>query len=599
MVISAFFVVILSLLFFFRHGIDITDEGLYLLSSKHPKDVLVCATSAYYFIHPLFKMVNFDIYGIRLVGMLILIFSGMLAGWAFYKSVSHSIEVGYSKMAEFAFAALGGLGAAVYYIWGIYSPGYNATIAWAVNLSAAFISFFHFQSENKLNPIRHSAIMAFFWGVIIAIGFFSKITSAAGLFLTAFLWILFTAPSGRSSFWTIMSFLSGFITVFIFFFLFMENIDIWFRHSFLNGWVAILITSGDSMNFCKRHAAEFFYSLKETLFVFRREILLLLATRLLIEFKKDKEKVFLYTSIFIVTLSIIIHAYIAHCFLGGFHHLYDAYVFFLLWIILLFLGPLIKAISFWLGAVDDDSSHFSISDRLKRIIFYFMLFLLPYIGAFGTGNPIMRNVVMNIAPWFCLFLLFWTNNIKSIWPCWFYKMIPALISMAAASQIITAPIISPYGINVNVLAQNELLTYGLSNSRIFLDKPTADFFVSLKQITSEAGFKPGDNILAFTDMAGVVFILGGRSPGVPWYMGKYMSLYHNKEYNEFGLSLISSEAIAKSLILQKMDDLSGMPNLMKYNINFPKDYVLLAQLIWPATNEIVKVWKPRLVKADK
>ena len=33
------------------------------------------------------------------------------------------------------------------------------------------------------------------------------------------------------------------------------------------------------------------------------------------------------------------------------------------------------------------------------------------------------------------------------------------------------------------------------------------------------GFRPGDPILGFTDLPGLVYLLGGTSPGVCWYMG--------------------------------------------------------------------------------
>ena len=55
----------------------------------------------------------------------------------------------------------------------------------------------------------------------------------------------------------------------------------------------------------------------------------------------------------------------------------------------------------------------------------------------------------------------------------------------------------------------------------------------VSEYKKENDFENGDDILALFDMPGLVYAVGGRSPGRPWYFGSLKTM----EQNEYFLSI--------------------------------------------------------------
>ena len=111
-------------------------------------------------------------------------------------------------------------------------------------------------------------------------------------------------------------------------------------------------------------------------------------------------------------------------------------------------------------------------------------------------------------------------------------------------------------------------------------------------MAQEDGFKPGGDVLGFFDMPGVVFALGGRSPGNPWYNCGYKG---SRAFAQKALSLVPPERLKRAFILETSGSAECMPDLAKFGINFPGDYILCGELVipYPWTKETVRFWKPR------
>lgn len=131
---------------------------------------------------------------------------------------------------------------------------------------------------------------------------------------------------------------------------------------------------------------------------------------------------------------------------------------------------------------------------------------------------------------------------------------------------------------------------GVPGTKLKLDPPTSEFFRKIHKIANDYGFKPGDDLLAFCSMPGMVFALGGRSPSSPWYSNGYKN---SKATNEMVLSFVPEERIKNAFILQNTEGADGFPDLAKFGINFPGDYILCGEMVWPATKDLVKLWKPK------
>ncbi|HKJ24865.1 MAG TPA: hypothetical protein VKB65_08600 [Myxococcota bacterium] len=74
---------------------------------------------------------------------------------------------------------------------------------------------------------------------------------------------------------------------------------------------------------------------------------------------------------------------------------------------------------------------------------------------------------------------------------------------------------APYGLRRPLYEQRERVE-GLPGVRV--DVATRSFLEASAGLMREAGFRPGDPVIAMDYMPGLVFYLGGRSPGWPFYM---------------------------------------------------------------------------------
>jgi hypothetical protein len=89
-------------------------------------------------------------------------------------------------------------------------------------------------------------------------------------------------------------------------------------------------------------------------------------------------------------------------------------------------------------------------------------------------------------------------------------------------------------------------------------------------------------------LPGIVYALGMRSPGLPWFLGGYRAA---KRAAEFVLGLVPREILNESLIL-RMGSEEYVLDLAKVGLDFPSKYRQRAQLQWPATDKRATVWRP-------
>lgn len=218
-----------------------------------------------------------------------------------------------------------------------------------------------------------------------------------------------------------------------------------------------------------------------------------------------------------------------------------------------------------------------------------LLSALPLLGAIGTGNPISLAVMLNLAPWFALLVLMletlgrWSQS----------RLLPAVGTLVlvifACSQIMTAGEVSPYRLNTALSSQVVPTELGIPPSTVRLDRDTSAFFESLRQAAHVCGLVAGDDILGFFNMPGVVFALGGRSPGGPWYNGGYPG---DRESNAFLLQLAGGTRVRTAYLLQNTTDAKVAELLAPFGAVFPDDYRLCGSARWPQTGATVRLWKP-------
>jgi hypothetical protein len=104
----------------------------------------------------------------------------------------------------------------------------------------------------------------------------------------------------------------------------------------------------------------------------------------------------------------------------------------------------------------------------------------------------------------------------------------------------------------NVWNLDSRIGAGPENGRIIVDASTADLVRRLDAAMRTGGFQAGDSIVALTDMPGLVYLLGGKSPGVPWYFGMSPRLAGpNGEFTRFVLESLPATTLEGSWILYR------------------------------------------------
>ena len=88
-----------------------------------------------------------------------------------------------------------------------------------------------------------------------------------------------------------------------------------------------------------------------------------------------------------------------------------------------------------------------------------------------------------------------------------------LVALAAV-QIVGGTVTASYGLHEGVRRQTVATSIGSPPSRLSLDPETHRLITALRRLTSACGFKEGDDLFAFYNMPGLVYALGGRSPGL-------------------------------------------------------------------------------------
>ena len=94
---------------------------------------------------------------------------------------------------------------------------------------------------------------------------------------------------------------------------------------------------------------------------------------------------------------------------------------------------------------------------------------------------------------------------------------------------------------------------GSERERLRLDTSTADLVFRLDAAMREKGFQTGDPIIALTDMPGLVYLLGGKSPGVPWYFGMSPRLAGEEgEFTRYVLSSLPTSLLEECWVLVRI-----------------------------------------------
>ena len=167
------------------------------------------------------------------------------------------------------------------------------------------------------------------------------------------------------------------------------------------------------------------------------------------------------------------------------------------------------------------------------------------------------------------------------------------LAVVAATAVTTAGE-SPYRLNTDLAAQVVDTETGSPPSRLRLDEASHAFFVEMGRMAAACGFTPGEDIVDLTGQApGLVFALGGLSPGSAWYAGGSPGSDEAAEHN---LSLVPDERRRRAWLLASSPGsrfaIEPAPVLRTFGIAFPEDFERCGAGVWPLIPLEIQLWRP-------
>ncbi len=148
-----------------------------------------------------------------------------------------------------------------------------------------------------------------------------------------------------------------------------------------------------------------------------------------------------------------------------------------------------------------------------------MLILLPVLQAAGTGNPILYLALSGYGAWAALVIWAWTglSTQRDGWPAWATGAVALVLLMSTATAAtVTGIWFSPYRTAPSADSTVRAPDVPVLSSLTF-DPVTAEdiagFVAALRPWTE----RPGRQVMAFDELAGLVLVVDGRSVGEAWY----------------------------------------------------------------------------------
>jgi len=181
------------------------------------------------------------------------------------------------------------------------------------------------------------------------------------------------------------------------------------------------------------------------------------------------------------------------------------------------------------------------------------LALVPFCASFGTNNVITLHAVSNICPLMLmsvLCVLVVTEKHRT----WAFALSCIVIAALSVVTFVRTFVINPSRLPEPIYHQRYAVIPGTNMSGLFVDPETKQMIDELKTLLDQGGFKAGDPILAFYDVPGLVYAVGGRSIGIPWFSA------YTPEMNLKGLDYVNKASYPRLFMVVTAG--SSVPDLL-------------------------------------
>ena len=543
---------------------DFTDEGLYLLVYQHPHEFPDSYTSYHRVGAVFFDLVGGNIIALRLLGFfltaLATFYFSLALTW-FLKGRSWSIFEDQGERVLLHLALQGSVLTA--YCWLPPTPNYNTMAGIGMLLSCGGILAFFSNSDPRRSIAKATlGILTIGGGLLLA--FLAKGSSAVGIVLISVILIgacNLIAFKEKFVFAVVVSIsvLGGGLLVF---FLIPSLSVSW--DFFLGSIVALTEGNGareiiirhwhESLEFAMRHVRSFVLPI-----LLAAGVSFFARSRFLVK-SSDRKESLVFWSIIGVLIAEVVLLIVKDAFSAGIQGRSRSFIGYTsLFLVLLTLRAGLP------GAALTISPY-----RLTGcVMFLIWLALMPFVTAAGTTHKIFINALLHVAPLAAAILLVAASVDKSLRRVIILPFAGLLVVGLSFSQFITGFVLTPYRTAPKWM-QTVPVAVGVPETILNLDPASAECIEKTKAALADAGFKPGDDILALYGLPGLVYAVGGVSPERPWFFDSEGS---SEDANNLrALKRIPKKRISKAYILLKDNDSRAFNQLLESGIAFPRLY---------------------------
>lgn len=565
-------------------GFDITDEGFYLLSYSYPAEYAVSSTGFHLLVSKILPASQVSVVGYRLASLISALFTAGIFSWGFRRWLIARQGTAPSSLLLLALFIVGNM---LQYAISARTLNYNGLNSLAIAVFSALV-LNYLASQG-----RKASAGLIIGGLAMGLDVFVKFSSSAIVLSSgALVLVLSVSPLQKRTFIRPLLLLGlGFLLGLAVFSLFFMPLPTWYRG--LKHETDLLVRGMYNSGLVVRYVRDSYPVFRTLIYPFG--IVALLASCWVYYQGQRITKTWQHLTILSAVLLLLVFESLRTGLYKNTHLNYNRSS---VWL----LGPILIAAAMLLASrIRYRHPLLGGIDNWQAWLMPLWLLALPLLAAFGTVNQLFNNSMLDAMYW--LAVLVWLvqllpASVRYLRSTQFALL--ALPALAVAEQATYGMLWAPYLQLENMFGQHTPLTIGapMQPAHLLVDAPSAAYINGIKTAMDSAGFQAGGPILALYDAPGLVYALGGISPGNPWYPGFQSQDIRNCD----ALDKTSLNLHQAFLLLNQTPNAAIKACLAAHGLHFPADYVLIRQMTspfsrsqynWHSYEDTMQVFAPR------
>lgn len=518
-----------------NHGVDLTDEGLYLLSTTAEYKSVVSVSYSHLFIGWFADLFNLQIVGLRVLRLVLLISSAMVLAFgvrSYFKQFVQGLNLLEINLMVIIASCLG-------YAFGPQTISYNSFLAIAVNFAVGFLLLGISAEINK--KVSRAALVAL--GMMLIPVVLTKVTS--GVLFSGLVLLVFLIIKRRSAWLDLLFVAAGFIAGIVLFTVLIGS----FVQTVQHIWIAGNYLAGEESHSAQSliEEAKKFFKMAGMQALWAVGVILILKFIDLMQSSPGKfgAKQLMQGLVVAISAGLLIKKYTQAS-----------------------LTPVITEIVVFvvlvLCFVQLKNQGFKKLKIESRFFVYLLLALMPLVCAFGTNNPLSINALFNMPFWLILIYLFLSGMQSKALKI----AVLALTGILITHNVYLKLWQNPYR-QLPLSEQNTRLDLSMAPD-LLVDSQTADFLQKLDTVLKQNGFKTGGSVVGMFKMPGIIYLLGAKAPGGTLWNEAVSSLYFYNLDQE-------KERVEPYFIINSNCSPEFAEKLNSY-FSFPANYTMCGQL---------------------